>query len=487
MSILSESPEVEVRERRLLSILSYEGDAEGLSAGSKAGRLGCPGRLYSQCSDCAEGCAETMTYHVRGAAVVSHAPVGCGVNVSNHNILGRAVSEARGLPTHKVNMISSNIVEHDTIYGAAEKLRRAVREADRRFGPRAIFIQASCASGIIGENLESVASEMEEELGYPVIPVYCEGFKSKIWSTGFDAVFHGLLRKLVQAPEGREKDLVNIFNFEGSDQFIPFLHKLGLRVNYLVPLASLEQLKTMSQAACTAHICETLATYIAGVLEERFGVPEVKVPPPFGLNWTDAWLREIARYTGKEAEAEELIKAERRRIEEPLKKLREQLRGRTIYVVSGDSFAHNLANIYKDLGIEVIGLNTLHHDQRTDSPGQPDTLGELIRSCGNIKNVTVCNKQPHQAIKILLRLRPDLLIVRHMNLTTMGLKLGIPTLFEGDANFSIGYDGVLKMGQRVIEALATKKLAETIAGHARLPYRQWWLDGENPRYTGEEQ
>jgi nitrogenase molybdenum-iron protein alpha chain len=486
MGILSETPEVEVRERRLLSILSYEGDAEGLYAGSKAGELRCPGRAFSQCGDCAEGCAETMTYHVLGAAVVSHAPVGCSVNVSLHNILGRAVSEARGLPTHKVKMISSNIVEHDTIYGAAEKLRKAVLEADRRFAPRVIFIQASCASGIIGENIESVASEMEEKLGYPVIPVYCEGFKSKIWSTGFDAVFHGILRKLVREPGDREKDLVNVFNFEGSDQFIPFLHKLGLRVNYLVPLASVEQLKAMGNAACTAHICETLATYVAGALEERFGVPEVKVPPPFGVNWTDAWLREIARFTGKEAEAEELIAAEHQRIEESLRELRERLAGKTVYVVSGDSFAHNMANIYKDLGIEVIGMNTLHHDQHFDSPCQPNTLGELIRSRGNIRNVTVCNKQPHQMIKTLANLRPDLLIVRHMNLTSLGLKLGIPTLFEGDANFSIGYDGVLKMGRRVKEALATKKLAENIARHAKLPYTRWWLEHKNIRYAGEE-
>lgn len=482
MSIFSESTEVEVRERRLHSTLSYHGDAADLNEKSKQRTLSCKGRYYGQCSDCAEGCAETITYHVIDAAVVSHAPVGCSVNVSNHHILGRAVSNARGLETHKVHMISSNIQEKDTVYGAEEKLKSAIYEANKRFKPKTIFIQASCASGIIGEDLESVANETEEELGYPVIPVYCEGFKSRIWSTGFDAAFHGILRRLIKEPKKKQEDLVNIFNFEGSDLFIPFLKKLNLRVNYLIPLASVEQLETITEAACTAHICETLATYIAAVLEEKYGVPEVKVPAPFGIDWTDEWLREIARFTDRKELAEKVIQEEHAKILPELDELREKLKGKKVYVLSGDSFAHNIANIVKDLGLELAGMNTLHHDLHTDSPLQADTLEALIKSNGNIGNVTVCNKQPYQVLKILKKIKPDLLIVRHMNLTSLGTKLGIPTLFEGDANYSIGYEGVVKMGRRFDEALQTKKLVENIAAHTKLPYSDWWLNHEDPFY-----
>ncbi|WP_110955534.1 nitrogenase component 1 [Anaerosinus massiliensis] len=482
MGIFKESTEVEVRERRLHSTLSYQGDAYDLHEKSKRKELGCKVRYYGQCGDCAEGCAETITYHVIGSAVVSHAPVGCSVNVSNHHILGRAVSSARGLPMHKVHMISSNIQEKDTVYGAAEKLKTAIYEADKRFKPKLIFIQASCASGIIGEDLESIASETEEELGYPIVPVYCEGFKSKIWSTGFDAAFHGILRRMIKEPKQKQKDLVNIFNFEGSDLFIPFLKKLNLRVNYLIPLATIEQIETLTEAACTAHICETLATYIASALEEKYGIPEVKVPPPFGIDWTDEWLREIARFTDREALAEQVIKAEHAKIAPELKELREKLKGKKVYVLSGDSFAHNIANIAKDLGLALAGVNTLHHDLHTDNPLQANTLEALIQSNGNIENFTVCNKQPYQMIKILKRIQPDLLIVRHMNLTSLGTKLGIPTLFEGDANYSIGYDGVVKMGRRFYEALQTKKLVETIAAHTKLPYSDWWLSQEDPFY-----
>ena len=38
----------------------------------------------------------------------------------------------------------------------------------------------------------------EADLGVPVIPLHCEGFKSKHWSTGFDATQHGILRQIVR-------------------------------------------------------------------------------------------------------------------------------------------------------------------------------------------------------------------------------------------------------------------------------------------------
>lgn len=482
MSIFQNTAEVEVRERRLHSILSYNGTAQDLNKRSKENALNNKIPYYGQCSDCAEGCAETITYHVVDAAVISHAPLGCSVNVSNHHILGRAVSEARGQKTHKVHMISSNIQEKDTVYGAEGKLREAIYEADKRFKPKTIFIQASCASGVIGEDLESIANETEEILGYPVIPVYCEGFKSRIWSSGFDAAFHGILRKLVKKPIRKQADLINIFNFEGSDLFIPFLKKLDLRVNYLIPLATVEQIETLTEAACTAHICETLATYIASALEGTYGIPEVKVPPPFGIAWTDEWIREIARFTKRESLAERVIQEEHQRVLPEIEELRAKLKGKRVYVLAGDSFAHNLANIAKDLGLEIAGLNTLHHDLHTDSLAQNNTLDSLVNSVGNIDHFTVCNKQPYRLIKVLKKIKPDILIVRHMNLTSLGTKLGIPTLFEGDANYSIGYDGVVKMGRRFVEALQTKKLVENIAAHAIFPYTKWWLEEENPLY-----
>jgi nitrogenase molybdenum-iron protein alpha chain len=472
----------EIRERRLNAVLSYHGTAADLNEKSKRGELKCLGRSYGQCSDCQEGCATSMCSYVRGGAVVAHAPIGCFANDAVRDNAGRAVTAARKLGDFSNATICTNIQEKDTVYGGAEKLRKALREINRRQHPSVIFITSSCASGIVGDDIESVAQELQDELGIPIVPVACEGFKSKIWSTGFDAAFHGILKYIVQPPEKKQPDLVNIFNFEGTDTFTPLLAKLNLRTQYLVPLATKEQLEKISEAACSAQICETLATYIAHGLEQEYGVPEVKAPAPYGINWTDTWLREIAKLTDRTELVEEVIESEHERIRPKLSELKEKLGGKTVYIVAGDAYTHNLANALKDLDLKIIGVAALHHDQRSDSE-EVNTLDELVKSAGDIPNFSVCNKQPYQTIKLLKNLHPDFLIIRHQGLTELGYKLGIPTIFEGDANYTVGYDGVVRLGDRLWEAYLTRKFNETIAAHTTLPYTDWWLNEvEDPFY-----
>jgi nitrogenase molybdenum-iron protein alpha chain len=482
MSIFTNVPEVDVRERRLHSIISYNGTGRDLYEKAKDCSVTCNDRSFSQCASCSENTAMTVMARTRDTAVVLHSPIGCSAGIIQYSIGIRGVALARKQTPFEVYTMCTNIQEKDTIFGAAEKLREALRETDRRHHPKCTYIATSCASGIIGEDIESVADEMEEELGHRIVPVYCEGFKSKIWSTGFDASYHGILRKIVKPPQKKQEDLINIFAFEGTDTFSPILSRLGLRTNYMVALASIEQLETISEAVCSSSICETLSLYVASALEEQYNVPEIKSPPPYGMDWTDTWLRTVGKITHREEQAEELIIREREKYKDEIEDLRSKLQGKTLYVTAGDAFGHNLANVAKSLGIRLIGVTSLHHDLQTDNPESVNSLDAYIETSGDIPNFSVCNLQPYLIVKILKKLRPDFLICRHSGLNAMGSKLGIPTLFEGDANYSTFYSGVVKFGKRLYEAFLTKKLVENVARHVELPYTDWWLEQDDPFY-----
>jgi nitrogenase molybdenum-iron protein alpha chain len=342
-------------------------------------------------------------------------------------------------------------------------------------------VLSSCAAGIIGDDIESAAVSLQKELGIPVVPIFCEGFKSKVWSSGFDAAFHGILRKIVEKPRKKQADLVTVFNFQGSDSFTSLLAPLGLRANYVIPLAGIEQLEQLSEAACTAHICQTLATYPAKALEQYYGVPEVKAPPPFGITWTDEWLREVARLTEKTDLVEDYISREHKRIEEPLAAIREKLKGKKLYIFAGDSYAHSIANMLIELGIDLVGTTTLHHDQITDGGyDSTNSLWNLVKNHGDVENFSVCSKQPYQVHKILEKLKPDIMVVRHPNTAVLGAKLGIPTILDGDVNISAGYDGLLRLGERLYQVTRAQKLFQNVARHFITPYSDWWLAQENP-------
>jgi nitrogenase molybdenum-iron protein alpha/beta subunit len=82
------------------------------------------------------------------------------------------------------------------------------------------------------------------------------------------------------------------------------LANLNLRVNYVIDLASVDDLAQLSSAAATVGFCYTLSSYMAAALEQHFGVPEIKAPMPYGFVGTDAWLREIGKVTHREELAE---------------------------------------------------------------------------------------------------------------------------------------------------------------------------------------
>ena len=480
-----EAPEALVREKRVGSLLSYHGTSDDLIQASCNCCLGCGSRSFSQCGSCSNFAATIMTTGVIDAVTINHAPIGCFSDFTSQSTRNRTLSNGRVI--NGVCAMSTNITERDTVFGAADKLRETIREAFRRFEPKAIFITASCASGIIGDDIEGVANETTQELGIPVVPVYCEGFKSRIWTSGFDASFHGILRHITKPPVKKQEDLINIFNFMGRDTFSGILKRMGLRVNYLVPNATVEQLEHMSEAAASTHICETLGAYIAQGLEQAFGVPEVKSPPPYGLTWSDAWLRELGRLTNREELAEQVIREEHERIAPELERYRKKLAGKRVYVFAGAAYAHNMTNIAHDLGMKVVGITTFHHDQMVDSGDERlNTLARLQDNIGVVEHFNVCNRQPYQAVNILRELDVDILIVRHGGIGTLGAQMGVPVISIDEANTSSLYNGVLHMGQCVEDALNAKKLIDNIKQHVKLPYTQWWMQ-QDPYYFEAEQ
>lgn len=473
---------VEIREKRLQTILTYHGDAKGLVEGSEKNELKIGRFNFSQCGNCQQGCAIMQVYSVLDAAVVSHSPIGCYAGISANYFTNTNVAQMRGKRDFHHHGICTNIQESDTIYGGINKLRHAVDEAYKRYNPKVIYITTSCASGIIGDDVQSLAEEMTDELGIPVFAVECEGFKSRIWSTGFDASFNAVLNAAVKPPKKKQEDLVNIFNFNGIDSFSPLLKTIGLRPNYLIETRTTEELAEMTEAACSSSICETLATFMSDKLEELYGVPQVKAPSPYGLQWTDRWLRAVAALTNRHSIVEAAIRSEHERIKPELDSLREFFKGKKVYVFAGDAFAHNLASVAHDLGLEVIGITTFHHDKKYDNP-EVNTAKYLVQAVGNVPNVSICNKQPYQVVKFLKQLKPDFLLVRHPGLAVLGFKLGIPAIMENDSDKAVGYDGILDLGRRIKRSMQSKKLYKNFAKHTVLPYSDWWMSEDTDPFT----
>jgi nitrogenase molybdenum-iron protein alpha chain len=474
--------EAVIRERRLGSLLTFSGSSGELAELGDANPPGCcRDNTFNQCGDCSGQRAMLTVSQIRDTAMVNHAPIGCAADLVQFNASHRRGLAAMGLPASDMKALSSNMTENDLIMGGGAKLAAALDEAHRRFSPRAIFVTSSCVSGIIGDDIEEEAESAQRRLGIPVVPVYCEGFKSMVWTTGFDAAYHGIVRKLVKPPARRRVGEVNLFNFSNIRTFTPLLAEMGLAPRYLVHQATVDELGTMSESVASAHICETLGTYVAAALERLWGVPEVRCPPPYGLEWTDGWLRELGRLTGRERQAERAIRAGRERVAPELDSLRKELGGLRVYAFGGASYCHNMLAAARDLGLETAGMMGFHHDMTFDNGFEEiKSIKNIHGLTGGMPRVSVCNKQPYQLVKILMDLRPDVILSRHESLPVQAVKLGIPTFFAGDANLAAGYEGVVALGRKTLRALRAVNFVRNVAAHARFPYTDWWMKGRDP-------
>ena len=174
MAVQLNLSDIGTRESRLGSITGYIGDLKELSEQSACGTLRGCARCFSQSSSCLSGCALGQLAGIRDIAVIHHGPSGCSTTGTQTYRVTKQVAAKRGIVNHSV-YIGTDMDENDTIFGAGEKLADIVRETYRRYQPKAIFVSSSCASGVIGEDIDSIVDELQEEIDVPIAAVHCEG------------------------------------------------------------------------------------------------------------------------------------------------------------------------------------------------------------------------------------------------------------------------------------------------------------------------
>ena len=284
--------------------------------------------------------------------------------------------------------ICTNLGEREMVFGGVDRLADAIVQAFERHSPRVIFVATSCATGVIGDDVDGAARQAEEGISIPVVPLIARlQVAPLVVGLGRDRARHSAPTRA--APSEREaRRPAQVIHLGGPDVFSPLVTPLGLKVNLVMGGNLLERLADLSTAAATVTMCFVLS-YLATGLEQEYGVPEIRAPLPYGLDATDNWLRDIARVTKREDRVESVIDRTRP-IAPELERLREALKGKKGFVAAGAAFAHGLIADLRELGVTVDDAFSFHHDPSTDSRDpQQDSLGALVQGTGDIAHFTV--------------------------------------------------------------------------------------------------
>ena len=473
--------EITMRETRLNSIVSYTGNIKSLITDTRNCSLKKCERCFSQNNTCLSIMVMDQLSSIRNVTVVYHTPIGCSAFISRWTALYSSLAARIGKKWN-TKYLCTNINESDTVFGAANKLRETVQEAYNRYPSDAILICTGCVTGIIGEDIDAVAEEFGKKLPVPVIPVHCEGIKSKLWATGFDISDYIVMKYIVKPPKQKRR-IINFKNFE--EKIRPYITEIFKRFDaeplFLYANSTIEELSHMSESLATVSSCGALSPYLGSALEELYGVPYVKTINGNGIEGFDTWLRDIARILHKEEVAEEIILEERRKYLPKIEALREQFAGKTAVIAAGPGFTYEVVRCLNELGITVKAALSWHHDSKYDDQQIPDTLTHIENSHADLK-VSIIDLQNHELLNIINREKPDLYVCRHPGTRPFVTKLGIPVVQLTDEYQMFGYEGLYNSGRYIADLFNNRSFTEGLKEHCKIPYTSWWLEQQANKF-----
>lgn len=488
-----------IREDRLGACMAFGGSCCDLSSQSKKGCLYNNNRTFSQSQGCQLNLSLAILNTIRDSVIVVHSPIGCGASMLANAGISKGFQKLRDPGAFGLRWINTNLDEVDVINGGEEKLRSAILYADREYRPSAIIVMNSCVPALIGDDIDTIIEELQKQVTARIVPVHCEGFKTKIQATAYDAVYHGILRHLVGAElyedpdpvipdeleELKEKyrisrtvNVLNVSSMSRTDEqeLVNLLRTLDLNVRILPCYAHPDDFADSYEAALNVSICATHDDYFSEHMKTKYGVPFILRTIPIGITNTGKWLMDIARVFGIEEQAQRLIDSEVGVLNAALAPYREFLTGKTALLGGGEIRILTTAELLHNLGMEILGLRGFHFDRYGEA-----LLDELMEEIPASERaiINIGTGQPFEQANLLENLKPDV-FVGHPGGNGWANKQGIPVfpLFGQTYNY-MGYLGVFEVARRLTRTLKNTSYSRNLKQHTRLPYRRDWY-GQDP-------
>lgn len=466
-----------IRENRPHTYNDLGGQSEELEKDFKKRCLKSADRTFAQGLQCQQINSLNALMSLEKAVFIAHSPQGCAGCAALGVMQYRIGQAHRGVDIiTNPRFIVSNLDQNDIVLGGEKKLVEAVESAQKRYAPKVIFVFTSCASGIIGDDVDSILDSLQPHIEAMLIPVHCEGFKSKICASGFDAAFLAISKYILKGEKKEtQKGLINLFapvsiSYKDELEIERMLGQLDIQTNFIPFYSSIEKIQQIPTAQASTAICKVFADEFMKELERDYQIPYAHTVMPVGMRNTDKWYRSVAALFGKRAEVEAIIEAEHKRILPEIDKIKERLQGKKVFICGGTGRSFAAAALIDDYGMQLIGLETPTYDE--DAQIDIEYLTEIHKDFV----IDIANMQPFEQVNLLSKLKPDVFI----GVSSWAAKLGIPTTHILDMKRpTMGYDGILYLGNKIADQIENPGFNVKLAKHSSLPYKQSWYN-DNP-------
>jgi len=260
----------------------------------------------------------------------------------------------------------TDLKEMDIVFGAENRLKKAIVETYERYRPSLIVVIPTCPSDMIGDDIASAVRQAKREVGCEV--VYSTGELIKGRPIGYHDVLCSLFDQLL--PEDLEikkiEGAVNLITFpihssdNKMDEMVEILEEIGIEVNKIFfHNTTLKDIYDLPKAEL--NITDIPSPWLKQ-MKERFSIPyyatssldnptDVEEINPHGMENSARVFLEIAELLGKRERALKVVEKRKREAKERLIEETRALKGVRIAVVGGFFFGMGLL-LVRELGME---------------------------------------------------------------------------------------------------------------------------------------
>jgi nitrogenase molybdenum-cofactor synthesis protein NifE len=430
---------------------------------------------------CAFDGAMIVLQPIADAAHIVHGPIACCGNSWE----GRGALSSKG-NLHRMGF-TTDMSEMDIIYGSEEKLYRAILQTyeslqgDFVRGTRspsrlkAIFVYATCVSGLTGEDIEAVCRRAEAEIGIPVIPVNAPGFLGPK-NLGNRIAGEVLLDYVIGTGNlpsslnlrGDERAVINLigeYNIAGDLWLVePLLKEAGIRIlSRITGDSTFEEITYAHKAELNAVVCSRALINVAREMERRYNIPYVEVSF-FGKTEMSKTLRLIASHFKSDLKLvekiESIIEREEKRLAERLKAY-DHLKGKKAVLYTGGVKSWSFISALLDLGIEVVAVGT-KKSTFEDEEKMKEILGQ---DAPLVEDVS-----PKNLLKLMREKNADILVAGGRN-QYLAIKEGFPFVDVNQERHTAyaGYEGLINLAEHISNSI--KFYSRHTNGYPGLNYR----------------
>jgi len=387
--------------------------------------------------------ARVVLNPITDALHLVHGPIGCASYT--WDIRGSLSSDSQLYR----NSFSTDLREKDIVFGGEKKLASAIVEAYEEYHPKVIFVYATCVVGVIGDDIDAVCKNAENELGIRVLPVKSPGFSGNKRS-GYKAGCNAILQLMGETKVAETiPDSINYlgdFNLAAEAWIIKsYLNEMGVKLlTVLTGDSNYESLLQAPRAELNIVQCAGSMTYLAKQMESAYQIPFDKVRF-LGVDETVSALRKIANLLGNTdiiIRTEKLIERKLTEVNDVLDQYRKKVKGHKAAIYVGGGFkAIALIKQFNNLGIDTVVIGTQTGDQEEY---------EMIRSLTKQGTVILDDTNPNELQKFILEKGADIL-VGGVKERPLAYKLGIAFIDHNHErkHALAGFEGAINFAQEV--------------------------------------